>query len=97
MQIQVIIFFLAHGAEEQTHIGKPFIDPIHDGIGISAVCVELYLRVLFMKFCHHTGDGIHSYRFTAADKDIPTQIFRIGMERSFCVFKEFHDLMSTVA
>ena len=97
MQVQVIILFLAHRSDKETHIGKPLIYAIHDDVGVSAVGVQLYVRIFFMKIGHYLCDGIHGDRFAAAYGNISAEVFGIRVQCRFSAFEELHDLAGAVA
>ena len=59
--------------------------------------MELHIRILPLKICHHAADDIHGDRLSAADREVAIQRFVFTCKGVLCLLHEGDDLLGTVA
>ena len=70
MKIQIIVFFLTHRSEQQSHIRQAFVDTFCNSVGVAAVSMEIHIRIPDTEFGYKFCDHIHGNSLSASDINI---------------------------
>lgn len=97
VDVEIIVALLAHRPQKQAHVAKPFVDAFAHSVGVAAEGVELHIRILPLKICHHAADDIHGDGFAAADREIAVQRFVFTCEGVLRLLHEGDDLLGAIA